>query len=185
MAERLSRQSPFDFNQTQMPTIRLQKIDQLVSGQIPISSLPKEVSSPPLLDSEIAPQKTGRFDMPSSERIKRLEAELRNLRAKFAAQEVELNELEVNTTKQIDTTISIIRSKAQSEIEKLKSELSEANRRLELMSALNENVEVAIQTGQVSMPNFATQNEQVTQAKIGTQTLQVEQPEVATQIDQA
>ena len=50
----------------------------------------------------------GRFDMPSSERIKRLEAELCNLRAKFAAQEVELNELKVNATTQIDITISII-----------------------------------------------------------------------------
>ena len=109
MAERLSRQSRLDFNQTQMPTIRLQIIDQLVSGQIPISSLPKEVLSPPLSDSGIAPQKMGRFEMPSSERMKRLEIELRNLRAKFAAKEVELNELKVNATKQIDTTISIIR----------------------------------------------------------------------------
>ena len=55
-----------------------------------------------------------------SERVKRLGAELRNLRAKFAAQEVELNELKVNATKHIDMTISIIRSEAQFEIEKLK-----------------------------------------------------------------
>ena len=69
MAERLSRQNPLDFNQTQMPTIRLQMIEQLVSGQIPISSLSKKVLSTPLSDSEIAPQKMGRFDMPSSERM--------------------------------------------------------------------------------------------------------------------
>ena len=93
-----------------MPTIRLQMIEQLVFGSIPILSLPKEVLSPPLSDSENAPQKMGRFDMPFSERIKRLKAELCNFRAKFAALEVELNELKVNATKQIDTTISIIRS---------------------------------------------------------------------------
>ena len=184
MAERLSRQSPFDFNQTQMPTIQVQMIKQIVSGKIPISSLSKEVLSPPLLDSEFAPQTMGRFDMPSSERIKRLEAELRNLRAKFAAQEVELNELKINATKQIDTTISIIQSEAQSEIEKSKSELSEANRCLEVMSALNEKVKVAIQTEQVSMPNSATQNEQITQANVGTQTLQAVQPKVATHTEQ-
>ena len=135
MAERLSRQSPFDFNQTQMPTIRLQMIEQLVSGQIPISSLPQEVLSPPVSDMEIALQKISRFDMPYSERMKRHEAELRNLRAKFTAQEVEHNELKENATKQIETTISIIRDEAQSEINKLKSELSEENRRLEVMSA--------------------------------------------------
>ena len=39
-------------------------IEQLVSGQIPISSLFQEVSSPPVSDSEIASQKMGRFDMP-------------------------------------------------------------------------------------------------------------------------
>ena len=88
MAERLSRQSPIDFNQTQMPTIRLEMIEQLVFVQIPILSLFQEVPSPPLTDLEIALQQMGRFDMPSSERIKQLEAELRNLRAKFAAQEV-------------------------------------------------------------------------------------------------
>ena len=53
------------------------------------------------------------------------------------------------------------------------------------MYALNENVEVAIQTEQVSMPNSATQTEQVFQAKVGTQTLQAGQPEVSTQTDQA
>ena len=98
MAERLSRQSPFNFNQTQTPAIRHQMIEQIVAGDIPIPSPPQQV--PPLQsDSAIAQQRTGRFDMPSSERIKRFEAELRNLRAKFAAQEVELNKLKVNETK--------------------------------------------------------------------------------------
>ena len=185
MAERLSRQSPFDFNKTQMPTIRLQIIKQLVSGQIPISTLFQEVSSPPVSNSEIASQKISCFDMPSFERRKRLEAELRNLRANFAAQNVELNELKVNGTKQIDTTISIIRSEAQSEIAKLKSAVSEANRRLQVMYALNENVEVSIQTEQVSMRNSATQTEQVPQTEVGTQILQAGQPEVSTKTDQA
>ena len=52
------------------------------------------------------------------------------------------------------------------------------------MSALNENVEIAIKTEQVSIPNSATQNEQVTQANVGTRTLQAEQPEVAPQTEQ-
>ena len=106
MAERLSRQSAFDFNQTQMPTLRLQMIEQLVSGQIPISSLPQEVPSPPLSDSEIAPQKMGRLDMPSSERMKRLEAELRKLRVKFAEQETEIKQLKENSVKQLDAALS-------------------------------------------------------------------------------
>ena len=185
MAKRLSRQSPFDFNQTQMPTIGLQIIEQVVSGQIFISSLPQEISSPPVSDSNIALQKMGRFEMPSSKRIKRLESELCNLRVKFAAQEVELNKVKIYASKQIDTTISIIRCEAQSEINKLKSKQSEANCCLEVMSALNEKVEVAILTEKVSMPNFATQTEQVPQANVGTQTLQAGQPEVSTQTDQA
>ena len=127
-----------------MKTIRFQIIEHLVSGQIFILSLPQKVSSPPVSDSTIESQKMDRFDMTSSERIKLFAAELRNLKAKFAAQEVELNELKVNATKQIDTNISIIRSQIQSEITKLKSKLSEANCRLEVMSPLNENVEVAI-----------------------------------------
>lgn len=86
----------------------------------------------------------GRFDMPTSEQMKRVEAKLWNLRAKFAAQGVELNELKVNAIKQIDTTISIIRSEAKFKIEKLKSKLSEANCRLEVMSALNKNEEIAV-----------------------------------------
>ena len=52
------------------------------------------------------------------------------------------------------------------------------------MSALHENVEVAIQTEQVSMPNSATQTEQVPQAEIGTQTVQAGQPEVAIPTEQ-
>ena len=52
------------------------------------------------------------------------------------------------------------------------------------MSALSENVEVAIQTEQVSKPNSATQTEQVSQAEIGTQTVQAGQPEVAIQTEQ-
>ena len=52
------------------------------------------------------------------------------------------------------------------------------------MSALNENVEVAIQTEKVSMPSSGPQNEQVAQAKVGTQTLQAKQIEVATQTEQ-
>ena len=86
IAERLSRRSPFDFNQTQMPAIRKQMIEQIVACVIPILTTP-QIILPPRSDAENIVQPPGRFDMPPSERIKRLENELRKLRAQFATQE--------------------------------------------------------------------------------------------------
>ena len=86
IAERLSRSSSIDFNQTQMPAIRNHMIEHIVAGVISIAT-PPQVISPPRSDDENIVQRPGRFDMPPSERIKRLEAEFRKLRAQFAAQE--------------------------------------------------------------------------------------------------
>ena len=95
MAERLSRRSLFDFNETQMPAIRNQMIWQIVAQVIPIPK-PSQVISPPRSNAENIVQRKGRFDMPQSERIKRLENELRKLRAQFAIQESEFNQFKEN-----------------------------------------------------------------------------------------
>ena len=84
MAKRLSRRSSFDFNQTQMMAIQNEMIEQIVSGVIPIPTLPQVISLP-RSDAENIVHRPGRFDMPPTERIKRLEAELRKLKAQFAA----------------------------------------------------------------------------------------------------
>ena len=89
-----------------MHPIRLQMIEQLISGQCPILSLPQEVPLPPLSNSEIAPKNMGRFDMPTFERMKRLQAKLRKLRAKFTAQVTVIKQLKENLIKQLDTAIS-------------------------------------------------------------------------------
>ena len=51
-------------------------IEQIVARVIPILT-PLQLISPPRSDAENTVQRLGRFDMPPSERIKRLEAELR------------------------------------------------------------------------------------------------------------
>ena len=71
MAERLSRRSSFDFNQTQMPAIRNKMIEQIVAGVIPIAT-PPQVILQPRSDAENIVQSPGRFYMPPSEQIKRL-----------------------------------------------------------------------------------------------------------------
>ena len=75
-----------------MPAIRNQMIEQIVALVIPIPT-PLQVISPPLSDAANTVQRLGRFDMLPSERIKRLENELRKLRAQFATQESKFNQL--------------------------------------------------------------------------------------------
>ena len=84
MAERLSRRSEFDFDQSQMPAIRIQMIEQIVAGEIPL---------PPSEQVTAAPPRPSNFDKPPSKQITCLETLLRDLRAKFATQEIELKEL--------------------------------------------------------------------------------------------
>ena len=92
-----------------MPAIRNQMIEQIVAGVIPIPP-PPQVISPPRSDVENIVQRPGQFDMPPSERIKRLEAELRKLRAQFVAQEGEFHQFIENPTNQLDATITALRS---------------------------------------------------------------------------
>ena len=173
MVKRLSRKSPFDFNQTQMPAIRNQMIEQIVACVIPIST-PLQVISPPRSDVENIVQRPGQFDMPASERIKRLENELRKLKAQFATHESEFNQFRENANQQLDAIISAIRNETEVEIQKLKSELVEAHYRVEIMAATSEQTqseqlqyglfrsEVATQKGEVTMPEASTQTEQPT-----------------------
>ena len=73
-----------------MPAIRNLMIVQIVNSVILIPT-PPQVISPPRSDAENNEQRLGRFDMPPSERIKRLENELCKLRAQLATQESEFN----------------------------------------------------------------------------------------------
>ena len=142
MAERLSRRSPFDFTQQQMPTIRIQMLEQIVAGpfQLPPSNEANEPSTssvtlPP--NQEEAPSaRLGRFDMTPTDRMQQLEKELRELRAKFAIQEVELSRIQAAATEQLDSAVSAIREQTDGENQRLKSELAEANRRIEEMEAV-------------------------------------------------
>ena len=142
MAERLSRRSPFDFTQQQMPTIRIQMLEQIVAGpfQLPPSNQANEPSTslvtlPP--NQEEAPSaRLGRFDMTPTDRMQQLEKELRELRAKFAIQEVELSRIQAAAAEQLDSAVSAIREQTDGENQRLKSELAEAKRQLEQMAAV-------------------------------------------------
>ena len=112
-------------------------IEQMVDRVNPIPT-PLQVISPPRSDAENTVQRPGRFDKPPSERIKRLENDLRKLRAQFATQESEFNQFKENANQHLDATISAIRNETEVEIQKLKSELVEANHRLEIMAAIGE-----------------------------------------------
>ena len=132
MAERLSRRSEFDFNQSQMPAIRIQMIEQIVAGEIPL---------PPSEKVTAAAKCPSRFDMPQSKQITCLETLLRDLRTKFAAQEIKLNELKSNAENQLKETINEVQNKANEEIQRLRTELAAANRKLEVMAAVGENMQ--------------------------------------------
>ena len=103
MAERLSRRSEFDFDQSQMPAIRIQMIEQIVAGEIPL---------PPSDQVPTDPPHPSRFDKPPSKQITCLETVLRDLRAKFAAQEIELKELKSNAENQLKETIKAIQKQS-------------------------------------------------------------------------
>ena len=75
--------------------------------------------------------------MPLSEQIKRLENQLRKLRAQFATQESEFINSK-NANKQLDATISANRNDTLVEIQNLQSELAYANNWLEVMAVFGE-----------------------------------------------
>ena len=134
MAERLSRRSPFDFTQQQMPTIRIQMLEQIVAGPF---QLPPQIRREPSTSSVTLPNnqegapsaRLGRFDMTPTDRMQQLEKELRELRAKFAIQEGELSRMQADAAEQLDSALNAIREQTEGENQRLKSELAEANRR--------------------------------------------------------
>ena len=67
LAERLSRRAPFDFNQEQMPAIRIMMLEQLVAGPFPLPPSNQEVAlAPPQTPSNpviATEQHPTRFDM--------------------------------------------------------------------------------------------------------------------------
>ena len=132
MAERLSRRSPFNFNQSQMPAIRIQMIEQIVAGEILLP--PSDPVGPP-------PQKPNRFDQPPSKHILRLEEELRQLRTKFTQKESELEEVKRAAGNLLEETIKAIQNKSNDEIHRLQTELAAANRKIELISAVGETMQ--------------------------------------------
>ena len=140
MAERLSRRAPFDFNQEQMPAIRIKMLEQLVAGPFPlppsnqeVALAPPQTPSNPVLATEQHPT---RFDMSPSDRIKQLQDELRELRAKATTQEIELARVQVDSAVQLADAIQSIREQTLGENQRLQAELDEANRRLEQMNVL-------------------------------------------------
>ena len=132
MAERLSRRSPFNFNQSQMPAIRIQMIEQIVAGEILLP--PSDPVGPP-------PQRPNRFDQPPSKQILRLEEELRALRTKFAEKESELEEVKKASGNLLEETIKEIQNKANDVIHRLETELTTANRNLEVMAVVCQNIQ--------------------------------------------
>ena len=98
-----------------MPAIRKKMIEQIIARVIPILKIP-QVISPPRSDATNIVQRPGRFDMPPTEWIKRLENELRKLRAQFATKESEFNQVKENANQQLDATISAIRHETEVEI---------------------------------------------------------------------
>ena len=79
--------------------------------------------------------RAGRFDLPPEVRISRLQRELLDLRARFAAQErelEELNEFKENSGQQIEELLNVMRDSARADIEKLESELAVAKQQSEV-----------------------------------------------------
>ena len=117
-----------------------QMLEQLVAGPFPLPPSNQEVAlAPPQTPSNpvLAPeQHPTRFDMSQSDRIKQLQDELRELRAKATTQEIELARVQVDSAVQIANAIQSIREQTLGENQRLQAELDEANRRLEQMNVL-------------------------------------------------
>ena len=107
-------------------------IEQIVAGEILLP--PSDPVGPP-------PQKPNRFDQPPSKQILRLEEELRQLRTKFTQKESELEEVKRAAGNLLEETIKEIQNKANDEIHRLQTELAAANRKIELIAAVGENMQ--------------------------------------------
>ena len=81
--------------------------------------------------------------MPPCKRIKRLERELREERTKFVENDIELNQVKLVVTEHLNSAIIDIREQAKSTIQKLETELSEANNRLKEKVSVGDNTQLA------------------------------------------
>ena len=112
-------------------------LEQLVGGPFPQppsnQAIEQAANSDQLAaNQENAPSaRSGRFDMTPSDRMQQLEKELRELRAKFAIQEVELSRVQAKAADQLDIALRTIRDQTEAENQRLKAELAEANRRIQ------------------------------------------------------
>ena len=86
------------------------------------------------------PQLSVLFDNPPSERMHQLEKELRELRAKCVIQELELSRVQAEAAERLDIALNTIREQTEGEIQRLQTELSDANNRLALMSDGGDNM---------------------------------------------
>ena len=147
MAEHQSRRSVLNFNQTQMPPIRIQINHTLIPRPEPVKEFDR--------------QRAGRFDMPHFERIKHLERELREVRTKFVEKDIELNQVKLVATEHLNSSIIDIREQAKITIQKLETELSEANDRLKEMVNVGDNSQLAQRRIKLKQTASATQKEEV------------------------
>jgi sentrin-specific protease 1 len=153
MAERLSRRSLFNFNQSQMPEIRIQMIEQIVAGEIPLPPSEQEAGQP----------RPSRFDKPQSKQILRLETELRDLRTKYTETLSELETVKRNAANQLEETIKEIQHKANEEIQRLTSELTVANCNIDIMAATNADTLKQLQSEKLRSPDVSSREAVETQ----------------------
>lgn len=100
-------------------------------------SIINQILPPPLSENAGKPVISVRFDNPQLERMPQLEKELRELRAKCVIIEIELSRVQAAAAEQLDAALSIVREQSQGEIQRLQTELAEANNRLDVMSAVH------------------------------------------------
>ena len=100
---------------------------------------PQSQTEPPqkkkIVRGEIPLTRAGRFDLPHEVRISRLQRELLELRARFAAQELELQQLKEfreNSGQELEQLLKVMQDAAKAQVEKLESELSEAKQQSEV-----------------------------------------------------
>ena len=105
-------------------------------------------------------QRTGQFDLPPSEQIKRLERELREVTS-FVEKDIKLNRVKQVTSEHFNSAIISIREQAKSTIHKLETEHFEANNRLKEMVAVGDNTQPAQRRIKLKQTASATQTKEV------------------------
>ena len=131
MAERLSRRSPFNFNQSQMPAIRIQMIEQIVAGEILL----------PPSDPVGLPHKN-RIGSTNPHRNKFFVLRTNSVNyEEIHAKGVRAGEMKSDAGNLLEETIKAIQNKSNDEIHRLQTELAAANRKIELISAVGETMQ--------------------------------------------